>query len=203
MSDPSPLIVGPVRLLWTHQTSTSLLHPFPLIMFSLVTSLSPRINPAEAKENVHTVPRQKNITFPAFSSFTHTGRNLPRFRTTGTGHQKLRKNSDDVSVCQCMSMSYITQDVSTVTHWPPPVVFHRQYYRKGHSKLTFRTFIRQVFNRCVIVWGREGVLSCIPHLPSPRETLGGRFQKDIFTLSKKLGKKTRDEGTQDKVQQKN
>ena len=53
-----------------------------------------------------------------------------------------------------------------------------------------KILIRQVFNRCVIVWDRQGVLSCIPHLPYPGETLGGRFQKDIFILSKNLGKKT-------------
>ena len=45
----------------------------------------------------------------------------------------------------------------------------------------------QVFNRCVIVWDREGVLSCIPHLPYPGEALGGVSKKDMFTLSKNFG----------------
>ena len=51
-----------------------------------------------------------------------------------------------------------------------------------------KILIRQVFNRCVIVWGRQGGLSCIPYLPYPGESLGGCFQKDIFTLAKILGK---------------
>ena len=49
--------------------------------------------------------------------------------------------------------------------------------------------IRQVFSRCVIVWVRQGGLSCIPHLPYPGEDLGGRFQKDVFTFQKNLGKR--------------
>ncbi len=51
-----------------------------------------------------------------------------------------------------------------------------------------KILIRQVFNRCVIVWVRQGVLSCIPHLPYPGERPGnpGReFPKRFFYLVKK------------------
>ena len=36
-----------------------------------------------------------------------------------------------------------------------------------------KILIRQVFDRCVTVRGRQEGLSCIPHLPYPWETLEG------------------------------
>ena len=52
-----------------------------------------------------------------------------------------------------------------------------------------KILILQVFNRCVIVWDKEGVLSCIPHLPYPGEVLGREFPKRYIYLLKKSWKK--------------
>ena len=51
-----------------------------------------------------------------------------------------------------------------------------------------KILIRQVFNRCVIVWVGQGGLSCIPHLPYLGEDLGGCSQKDFLPWQKILGK---------------
>jgi hypothetical protein len=55
-----------------------------------------------------------------------------------------------------------------------------------------KILIRQVFDRCVVVRGRQEEISCIPHLPYPWEVLEGVLTNRFFTLiknsSKRLGK---------------
>jgi hypothetical protein len=52
-----------------------------------------------------------------------------------------------------------------------------------------KILIRQVFDRCVIVRGRQEGLSCIPHLPYPWETLEGALRKRFFTFLKNSSKR--------------
>jgi hypothetical protein len=65
-----------------------------------------RINPHEVKENIHTVSRQENITFPSLAIFTHTGRNQFGLR------EETIKNSEifpitswSPNVCQCHTLA--------------------------------------------------------------------------------------------------
>ena len=69
-----------------------------------------------------------------------------------------------------------------------------------------KILIHQVLNGSVIVRGRQEGLSCIPHLPYPREDLEGVLQKDFLPSLKILRKDWvntyRDKWTQDRVHQK-
>jgi hypothetical protein len=52
-----------------------------------------------------------------------------------------------------------------------------------------KILILQVFDRCVIVQGRQEGLCCIPHLPYPWGALGMAFQNRYFYLRKNLWKR--------------
>jgi hypothetical protein len=65
----------------------------------------------------------------------------------------------------------------------------KTWMRSGGEGARQKILILQVFDRCVIVWGRQEGLCCIPHLPYPWGALGMVFQNRYFYLRKNLWKR--------------
>jgi hypothetical protein len=75
--------------------------------------------------------------------------------------------------------------------WTHQVLIPLSWVVTGYGEgVRQKIIIRQVFDRFVIVRGRQEGLSCIAHLPYPWETLEGILRKRFFPFLKKFFEKT-------------